>query len=1094
MALQLVYGRSGTGKSEYCFKQVKNLISMEKIYIVTPEQFSFNAEKKLLDTLETNSVINAEVLSFNRMAQRVLKELNNKEPHLSKCGKAMLIYNILSKNKFKFLTKPETNIQIATNTINELKKHNIEVEKIPNIKTNDMYLKTKLEDIYLLYKVYQESIQSKYIDENDILTLLADNIDKTQIFNNSIIYIDEFVGFTPQEYEIIKKLFIIAKKVVITIPAEVEESTNLNDVSLDDIFYESKKTAAKLIKCAKETATEIEKPIILNETYRFKSKELKHLEKNIYATSYKKYEEKTENINIFLAANPYSEVEHMAQSIISLVKSGYKYNDIAIITKNLDTYSSITKAIFSKYGIPIFIDEKKELNQNTLAKYILSIFELISNNWKHDSVFNYLKNSFCGIDIDIVHKLENYCTKFGIKNNKWLVKWEDDMLEPIRQGIVDNIVKLKEDIYNAKTFKNITVALYNFLERDNIKEKLNKKIEVLKELDELELVNEYISSYSVITTVLNEIVTMFGEENTTIEKYRGVLKVGLENIHIGEIPARIDQVIIGDVSRSKAHKVKVIYIIGLNDGVFPSQNNDEGFLDDTDRNYLKENGIELASGTLEQIYEEQLNIYKAFTTSENKLFLSYASSNKEGKALRQSVLISKIKKIFPKIDIYSDIVEKQSNITVQSSTFDELLLNLRRAQDGVKIDSIWYDVYNWYKESNLWKDKLEKAMKGIEYTNLPEKINIDNIKKLYGSTLHTTISRLEQYRKCPFSFHLKYGLKLEDKKELQLKSIDTGSFMHNVIENFFDIAKDVKNMNEQEIRYNVNRIIDKELALPKNYIFNSTAKFRLLTNRLKKVVLQSIIYIIEQLRNSDFNILDNEVEFKNGAKYKPIVIDLDNGKKVEITGKIDRIDIATSGGNNYIRIIDYKSSVKDIDLNEVINGLQIQLLTYLDSVTEIENMLPAGVLYFSLIDPIIKNNKGLTDEEIKQKIKEQFRMRGLILADINIIKMMDNRLQAGKSDIIPVAIKKDGEISSKNTIKQNDFVNLQKQVKRVIAEISKEILEGKIDIKPYKGKDEACKYCTYKPICAFNTSMKGNDYFKIKQLENEEILEQFYKE
>jgi len=468
--------------------------------------------------------------------------------------------------------------------------------------------------------------------------------------------------------------------------------------------------------------------------------------------------------------------------------------------------------------------------------------------------------------------------------------------------------------------------------------------------------------------------------------------------------------------------------------------------------------------------------------------LSYPSADKEGKALRQSVLITKVKKIFPNININSDILKNDRGISSQNSTFDELLLNLRRKQDGEKIDEIWYSVYEWYKGNPMWEKKLEKALQGIDYTNLPNQINEKNINKLYGNTLHTTISRIEQYRKCPFSFHLKYGLKLEEKQELRINAIDTGSFMHNVIEKFFNNSINVKQMSEDEIKYAINEIIDEELSLPKNYIFNTTAKFRLLTNRLKKVIVQSIIFIVEQLKNSDFNVLYNEVEFKNGAKYEPIILELDNGKKVEITGKIDRIDLATSKGNKYIRIIDYKSSVKDIDLNEVINGLQIQLLTYLDSVTEVEKVLPAGVMYFSLIDPIIKNNKGLTEEEIRQNLKEQFRMKGLILADINIVKMMDNKLEYGKSDIIPVSIKKDGEISSKSIIKQSDFENLQKQVKKIISDISKEILKGNIDIKPYKGKTTACDYCAYKSICAFNTTLKGNEYFRIKQLDNEQIL------
>jgi len=319
MALQLVYGRSGTGKSEYCFNMIKELIETEKIYIITPEQFSFTAEKKLLDILGKNSVMNAEVLSFNRLAERILKDEEEKKEHLSKCAKSMIIYNILSRNKFKFLTNPETNIQIAINAISELKKHNVEYEKLNSIEIEDRYLKTKLEDIFTLYKAYQDNIYANYIDENDILTLLERKLDEdSEELEQAVIIIDEFVGFTPQEYNIIKKLFKIAKDVIITVPADVEETTNLDDLTMDEVFYESKRTASKLIKCAREAEVEIIKPVILKEAYRFKTEDLKHLEKNIYANIYEKYKMIPDNINIFLAKNPYSEIENVAMRSIKI--------------------------------------------------------------------------------------------------------------------------------------------------------------------------------------------------------------------------------------------------------------------------------------------------------------------------------------------------------------------------------------------------------------------------------------------------------------------------------------------------------------------------------------------------------------------------------------------------------------------------------------------------------------------------------------------------------------------------------------------------------------------------------------------------------
>ena len=1104
MSLQLLLGRSGTGKSEYIYNEIKNLIdNKEKIYIITPEQFSFTAEKKLLEVLGREAVVNAEVISFNRIAMRVFTEVGGlTKTHLSKCGRVMLIYDILNRNKknLKFLSGGEKNISVVLNAITEFKKHNVSnLEEVINT-TEDEYLKIKLTDLNLLYQAFEESIKDKYIDETDVLSLLAQELEKSKMFDNTLVYIDEFLGFTAQEYEVIKEILKKSNKVTVALTTDLKENENLDDLNIKDIFYESKKTASKLVKAAREVNVEIDKSMFFKNTYRFKTEELKFIEKNIdkliLSTS---YEQKVDNVRIFLTRNPYSEVEHLARSILKLVRDeNYEYNDISIITKNIDTYSSLIKAIFSKFNIPVFIDENADMNDNLIAKYIISILDIIDRNWNHDDVFNYLKNSFSGYNADDIFVLEKYVLKWGIKNKKWLDTWdfEDEntaKLENIRRDFVKKILDLKNSINKKRDFTNITKSLYTFLINNNLEEKLNNEIKNLEKNNLIEVANEYKASIKVIFDVLDEIVMIFKEQEVSLNKYKEILKLGFENVSTGKIPAVLDSVTVGDINRSKSHEVKVVFLIGLNDGVFPAAAKDEGFLNDEDRAILKTYGMELASDTLGQLYEEQFNVYKAFSVAEEKLILTYVSSDKEGQTLRPSSLISKMKKYFPKLKIESDISHKESEITLEKDTFEELLINLRKFQDGESIDKIWFEVYNWY--DNNYHDKLQESIKGIDYSNLASDLNEENVKKLYGSILKTSISRLEQYKNCPFSYYLKYGLKLQEEQELSLKPIDTGSFMHEVIDEFFKKYEDVylREVSDEDIEKSIYEIIDEKLNLPKYYMFTSNSKFINMTIRLKKVVVRSIKYIVYQLKNSSFKILGNEMEFKEGKEYPPIIMDLENGEKVEITGKIDRVDIAIADDKKYIRIIDYKSSVKNINLNKVINGLQIQLITYLDSITKIEDVIPAGVMYFNLIEPMVKEKKNLTDEEIEQKIRNQFKMKGLILADVKVVRMMDNRLQTGTSDIVAAEITSKENLSERggNPITEEDFKNLQKEVRKITKEISREILKGKIDIKPYKeGKKTACSYCSYKSICRFNTNIKGNEYMKIKSKKKNEILEE----
>ena len=913
LGLRLIYGKPGTGKSDFCFSEVAKQIEKEKkIYIITPEQFSFTAEKKLMDKLNSKSALNAEVVTLSRMAYRVINEIGQgKKAKLSKCGKAMLIYAILSNNKekLKFLGKSDENIDLSIRAIREFKQHGISIEDLEQEeqKQEDKYLKTKLADMKLIYSKFEGKISKEYIEEDDLLEILANNIEKTDIVTDSIIYIDEFAGFTKQEYEIIKKMILLSKQVNITITIDKLEYAINPDT---DIYYSNKQTLTKILNLVEENNFKMEEPVALEKEYRFKTKELKHLSENIYNIKSTKYAENVENISLFLAKNQYSEIEEIAKQITKLVrKNNMHYRDISIITKNLDSYQSLVKAIFASYDIPVFIDTKKDLDQNIIVKYVLSILEIINKNFANEAVFGYIKLGFCNIENDEIFKLENYCNKWGIKQSKWKKDFvyglddkekvqEIERLNELRKQIIEPLVELQNKIRKDKTAKGIAKSLYEFMLDENIPEKVKAKIEKLEENQLLELASEYKTSYKIILEILDEIVLIFEKDNLTIDKFYKILKIGLKNSELGKIPGTADQVAFGDVDRSRSHKVDTVFIIGLNDGAFPSVNKDEGFFNDQDRNILKQNGIELAKNTIDRLYEDNFNIYKAFTTAEKQIYLSYASSDSDGKSLRPSILINKIKKIYPKLEEKSDVMGKKYEIINEKITYEELIENMAHARENEKIEDIWYLIYNYYKQNNNWKNQLQQDIQALNYTNLPQKIERENIDKLYGNTLKTSISKLERYRSCPFSYYLQYGLKLKEKEELKIQSFNTGSFMHETIDEFFQKVREEKvelaELEEEDILKIVSNIIDENLGQTKNYIFTATAKYKVLVRRLKKIVSKALKYIIQTIIYSDFSIEGTEIEFGKKGKYEPIILNLENGKRVEITGKIDRIDTSTT--------------------------------------------------------------------------------------------------------------------------------------------------------------------------------------------------------
>ncbi len=584
MELRLIYGRAGSGKSKYCFDQIKeNINKNHSIYIITPEQFSFTAEKKLLETIsvceeqdQCCSVINAEVITFNRMADRIFNEVGGvNNTHISKAGKAMLISSILKKQKknLKFLGNTDEFTDVILRTFKDFKKHNVTLDFLQETtkSIDNKYLESKLNDINLIYTSYEEKLKDSYIDDDDVLTILSDKLEKSEMFKDSIIYIDEFAGFTKQEYILITKLLKIANQVNITVCADTLEEPEFIDT---DIFYSNKVTAKRLMECAKTVGARIAHPQnVGGDVHRFKSEELKHLEENLYNVNFGKYNKENKDISLFLATNSYSEIEYVAQNIIKLVRNeNLRYRDISIITKDVNTYSSLIKAIFQKYNIPVFIDDEKDLSQNVLIKYILSILDIFSNNWSYESMFNYIKTGFLDLKKDDVFELENYCIKYGIRGKKWYEEdfkyGEEEQIEKLnglRIKVVTPLIDLKNNISKSKTVKQISQELYLFLVKNGVFETLNKKIDYLQTVNEIDMANEYVSSINLVINLLDEIVSLFQDEKSSFENYRDLLKTGFSSSSLKNIPATLDQVIVGDVDRSRSHKVRAIFIIGLND-------------------------------------------------------------------------------------------------------------------------------------------------------------------------------------------------------------------------------------------------------------------------------------------------------------------------------------------------------------------------------------------------------------------------------------------------------------------------------------------------------------------------------------------------
>ena len=1129
MGIRFIFGRAGSGKSYYCLNQIKKKLTNDKnnkLIMLVPDQYTFQTEKKLLEYVGEKSLLRAEVLSFKRMATRVFDKFGGRAINvIEDSGKNMLIYKLL-KDKgeelkyFNRISKQQGFVGIVSKSITEFKKYNIseEILKEKELEIENKDLKEKVSDLASIYETFNESLHKGYIDSEDILSILAKKLKECDLYNDAEIWVDEFTTFTPQQLEVLKVLAKQCKNVNITLCSDGEIQFTEGET---DIFDVIKNTENRILKMMQENNISYKEPVNLNKKniYRFReSKELGHIEKYFFNYPFKIYKGDCKDIRLYKANNSYSEIEWVAQDILKLVRDkGYRYKDIAVVCREIDSYDKITSVIFNEYNIPYFLDKKREILSNPLVVLIISALEILVTNWSYESVFKYVKSGLITLETNFIDKLENYILANGIKGYKWtrdlLTSQNEELtqeeieifeyMEEIRRPIINLYNKIKVDV----TVRKYCTALYEFLLEINAFETMDKWLDDFNNKGMQDKIKEYTQVPAMVMDMLDQAVEVLGNVVIDLKTFSKILISGFEEKEIGVIPMALDQVNIGDIARIKGRDVKALYIVGANDGVLPSANKDEGILSDEDRIELKSMGIELASDTRSRVFEEQFMVYTALTIPSNYLMITYPMADFEGKSLRPSIIIPRLKKILPGLKEESEIFnsnlfdDKYHNITAPVPTFNELIEALRREYEKEEIEPYWVETFKWFEENEEFKDRTKIIFNGLNYTNLVEKIPREKIKRLYSNDngrLMFSVSRIEKYAQCPFGYYVQYGLKAKDRKVYEFTAPDLGSFMHDILDQFTNKIRKENilwgDLTKDKCAEIVNELVNSKLKNETNSILNSNKKYQYFSERFKKTITKSVTVISEQMRKGEFDIFKSEFDFGDFKDSDPIKLELPSKETVYLKGRVDRIDKVDLNGETYIRIVDYKSGSKRFDLNELYYGLQIQLLVYLDAILKNSKQIlktqcmPGGILYFKIDNPIIKSKKALTEEEIQVEVLKKLKMDGLLLKNVELVKSMDRDMET-YSLIIPAAFKKDGDFTSTSSVvTESQFELLRKYVNDKMIEICEEMLSGEVKIEPCKSsKVTYCDYCDYSSICQFDTSIKDNKYKIISKKKKDDL-------
>lgn len=1098
MELQYIFGGSGTGKTAFCFKE---MLEMSKdrdkniIYLV-PEQYSLEAEKSLASKAEGKAIMQIQVLNFNRLAFHMFSQTGVKaSKNLDDMSKSMLVRKIISKCKGKFQYFKNTNInpgfvEKVCEIIKEIFQYSLKLEELEACAEKDTPLGLKLRDILLIYKNYISYIQDNYISADETLDLLAQNIDKLHFLKDAHIYMDNFSGFTPQEYKVISGLFKMAAKINICLAVK---SNNIyhSELKKRDIFFEVKKSINKITALAKETGAKIPNPIYLRESFRFQSKEeLKFIDRNYFSYASLKFNGKNDRIKIYQASNRYSEIEFAAKQITKLTReSNYRYSEIGILCADLKNYEHIAEHIFNEYRIPLFADTRMEILSHPLTEMIRSVVEIVVKNWSYESVFRFLKSGLVPISEEECCDLENYILAYGIKGYRWSqAEW---LYGFGKQSLFDH-EKIHETKAKASAYINyfaegltrttiLTVRtflekIFQLLSKLEIKEKLEEMYHEAEAENDTALMRRHFGVWQEIAGVFDRMVDIFGDTLVNTAEFCEILETGILSCDMGTVPPVSDRIILGDVYRSRLPEIKILFVIGAVENEFPKARKDEGLLLDNDKKELADMGLELAPDSTQAMYNDNFLIYSVLTKPSDMLILTYPKGSLEGKTMFPSHVVSRIEMLFENTEIEDD----EKYISMPAPMLKDAAEAIGERLRGKDTGEIKESLIKWYESQHEYKDYIAKTKEAVSKKQ-KEKLDEKTIGSLYENVLSTSVSRLEKYMECPFAFFIQYNLGLKERKIFKVGSLDMGNLFHSILEEFSKILFTEKlewgNLSDAEIEKYVDKAFEIVVKNFKSDIFLSEAPSRFILERAKRTAKKSIWALSMHVRRGSFKAYGAEVDFGIKSPLTGITIEINNEFSFRLSGKIDRIDIFDKDGKKYVKIIDYKSGNVKLDYTDIYYGMQLQLLLYMDSILKNAKSLinaegevsPGGMFYFRINDPLLEYDEKLCGD-LDKYILEQFKMSGLVLENDDVIEALDNKIEKS-SAVVSVNKNSKGGYGSRTgaLVNEEKFNQIMAYSVDKAKEIGRRMIQGEITPMPYKkGTRTGCDYCRYKGICTFD--------------------------
>lgn len=1167
--LNIYYGGENIEKEKFIFEHIKG-----RSLLLVPDQFSLQAERDAFFYLDKTGLMDLAVVDFSALGHKILKEAGGPVPPLiDKYGRHMLLTRILEESDdalkiYKGVRGKNSFVERVNMLISEMKRSEVSVDMLREVSESledSSFLKYKLKDIVTLFSLYEEAIADKYLDSEDYITFYGDKLLGSSLVAGSDVWVYGFDTFTPKNMLVLERILKTARSLNIVMtwedaaktPPERSAKDDAGDPSQsgdaawpgdagflaaddrEDLFSLTGFVIRNLVKMAEDlneevTCTAIPSPAKDNLWRKLQSPQPEDLQSSLKHTAADRG-----RITAVCTSNIYAEADRAAAYILQLVREhGYRFGDIVVVCNDTGLRSGVIRRTFVRWGIPVFIDQKRKVIQHPVVGFLLSLLEIIGSGYRDSAVMQLIKSGFLGLAEEEQDALENYVQQFKIRGTLWKKPFsrmgdnytaEDlNRFNELREQVVSVIETARDRIGKYNTAGEKIRGLYGFLADDFMMEdRIEAMAKAQQEAGFLDGAAETGQSWNVICRIFDQIVETVGEERLSGRALRQIVEAGLAEMEIGIVPVNPDSVLVGTMQRTRVGRVKALLVLGANEGLLPLQKTDEGLLSEREKAVLEEMDLEFSRTEDMVKQEERLAIYRTLSQPEERLYVSCSRIDETGGELRPSAVFRELENFLQSRaesddsvvlgdledgEVTEIAVSPKGAISYLTDAFREYL------EDG-KLDEDWLYAGLWYGSHE--PEEMERIRRGMEFDNEQNALGGQLADALYRGdrrAIEASASRLEKYSGCPFAHFISYGLRPEDLRVFEMGPREIGDIYHECImklsqrltagEDSFQGLDAVPvavtdpdsrwmKITQEECREEIRRILQEETGTYREGLLSSGRNESYRTERIVDICSRVAWAMIGQVRRGRIREMYFEQPFARGAQLPPIRVTAGE-HEVLIKGKIDRMDVLEmpeheDGLETAVRIVDYKTGGDSVDVEHFRSGYKLQLMLYLKAATQKQEVKPAGVFLFKIreidADADMKNIYP-GREAMEERMEDAYKLEGIVLDDMDLIDAMDTEI-GGASKVLPIKyVKKNGTYSGSSggyLFSREEFEELSQQVDQQVDRICREICDGKIDIRPKKETKKdmegnyrtSCKYCSYKSICMFDTAFPGCRYERV---------------